>query len=64
MDYSNPGVSNKDFKITLNNMIKKIEDGNTLAVQWLGLCASLPRAQVQSLVRELGFHKPSDVAIN
>ena len=28
-------------------------EGNSLAVQWLGLHASLPRAQVQSLVREL-----------
>ena len=53
MGYSNPGVSNKDFKITLINIIKKIEDGNSPAVQWLGLCASLLRAQVQSLIREL-----------
>ena len=53
MGYSTPGVSNKDFKITLINIIKKIEDGNSPAVQWLGLCASLLRAQVQSLIREL-----------
>ena len=64
MGYSNPGVSNKDFKITLINMIKKIEDGNSPAVQWLGLCVSLPRAQVQSLVGELWSHKPCGVAIN
>ena len=53
MGYSNPGVSNRDFKITLISMIKKPEDGNSPALQWLGLCASMPRAQVQSLVREL-----------
>ena len=31
--------------------------GNSLVVQWLGLVFSLPRAWVESLVRELKSHK-------
>ena len=38
--------------------IKKLEDGNSLAVQWLELGAFTARAQVQSLVRELRSCKP------
>ena len=36
--------------------------GTSLMVQWLGLMLSLPGAQVQSLVRELIFHKLLGVA--
>ena len=36
----------------------RMELGNSLAVQWLGLCTSLQRAQVQSLVEELRSRKP------
>ena len=32
--------------------------GNSLVVQWLGLCALTAGAQVQSLVEELRSHKP------
>ena len=38
------------------------QGGNSPAVQWLGLLLSLPRAQVQSLVRELRSHSPRGVA--
>ena len=34
--------------------VKNHNEGNSLAVQWLGL----PRAQVGSVVRELRSHKP------
>ena len=37
--------------------------GNSLAVQWLGLCAFTARAWVQSLVRELRPHKLLSAAI-
>ena len=37
-------------------------DGNSLAVQWLGLRAFIARAQVQSLVRELRSCKLRGVA--
>ena len=32
--------------------------GNSLALQWLGLCALTAGARVQSLVGELRSHKP------
>ena len=36
--------------------------GNSLAVQWSDSSLSLPRAQVQSLVRELRSHQLRDIA--
>ena len=44
-----------------NGKSRAIKDGGlgiALAVQWLGLHASTAGVQVQSLVRELGCHKP------
>ena len=41
---------------------KHLQTGNSLVVQWLGLCAFTARAQVQSLVRELRSHKPLGAA--
>ena len=38
--------------------------GNSLAGQWLGLSAFTAGAGVQSLVRELRFHKLPNVARN
>ena len=37
------------------------KSGNSLTMQWLGLCASTARARVLFLVRELRFCKPHDV---
>ena len=46
--------TNKAYRSTSN----KNSTGNPLAIQWLGLSEfSLPRAQVQTLVRELRYHK-------
>ena len=35
-----------------------MDSGNSLQVQWIESVCSLPRAQVQSLVRELRSHEP------
>ena len=40
------------------------EMGNFLVVQWLGRCAFTAGAWVQSLIRELSFPKPQDMAKN
>ena len=40
----------------------KKKKGNSLVVQWLGLCAFTAGAQVQSLVRELRSREPHSVA--
>ena len=40
----------------------KVTTGNSLIVQWLGLGAPIPVAQVQSLVRELRSCKPHGTA--
>ena len=42
------------FSLALNVILKTFA-GNSLAVQWLGLCAFTTRAYIQSLVRELRF---------
>ena len=39
----------------------ELKEGATrisLVVQWLRICLAMQRTQVQSLVRELGFHVP------
>ena len=46
----------------IDEWIKKMWYGNSLAVQWLGLLAFIARAQVRFLVRELRSHKPHRTA--
>ena len=43
---------------SLRMATKKKSFGNSLAVQWLGLCASTAGGMVQSLVEELTSHLP------
>ena len=52
--------TSKAYRSTSN----KNSTGNSLAIQWLGLSEfSLPRAQAQTLVRELRYHKLFSEAI-
>ena len=46
-----------NLKNKTNKLIYKIETGNSLVVQWLRIRLLLPRTQIQSLVKELRFHK-------
>ena len=50
-------LSNFDKWIKWTSIKKKLSSGNFLAVQWLGLDTLIAVTQVQSLVRELRFHK-------
>ena len=45
-------------------ILKRLNLGNSLAVQWLGLCAYTARALVRSLVTELRSHKLCSAAKN
>ena len=47
---------------TVWRFLKKLKIGNSLAVQWLGLSTFIAGAQVQSVVGELGSHKPHGAA--
>ena len=51
--------TNISFTYVFNNI-----SGNSLALQWLGLCAFTAGAQVQSLEGELRSRKPYDIAKN
>ena len=51
--------TNVSFTYVFNNI-----SGNSLALQWLGLCAFTAGAQVQSLEGELRSRKPCDIAKN
>ena len=53
------------YELHLNKVVIKIkEQGNSLAVQWLGLGVFIARAQVRSLAGELTSYKPLGVAKN
>ena len=51
--------TNVSFTYVFNNI-----SGNSLALQWLGLCAFTAGAQVQSLEGDLRSRKPCDIAKN
>lgn len=44
--------------ILWDQLLDSLMLGYSLELQWLGLMSSLPRAQIQSLVREQRCHKP------
>ena len=54
MDYTGHTIGELgDLKDFLVGLLKVIIFGNSLVVQWLGLCGPLQMAWVRSLVREL-----------